>query len=718
MNSGSFFRLDLEASKVKNGITFFNYVDLPDLSDGEDKLRYPIRLSISADSVSIITHYYTTDQLPHHIEEVIINLPYGIKDVEGLSSTIKRLYNTSFPLSDCLYDLIMKRYTDEEPEGTGYYYLRQSQINKDSYSSLFIWGLVKKEVDDTLRINIIDEKGRITKFLRKLLLDFMFDLMHSDVFETSKYYAQMKDGLMKDFFFSSIIKKCEFYYFRRLIREKAQLSLNHFKEKTFLTCDYNYKTLKDQKEELEKQRAPHYLEVKNRQLKVLELNKRIQGVENIIQEKQTLKQLYAERLDIAEKEWIEVIMSTRADQHFSFSPEWYEDQNNSEQNKEIFSVSESWFVNSEEEMSRVVFPLPEPEIKQKWWQKISQKLGIIFYNRINNIHYLNSYELRNIIGSKDDSSLTERITKVSKWFYRRYDFKDAFRLHLFNGGHLLFFLILALFSLGLISFHGIWSNTQWFAIFPSVMAISFLYIAIRFNSIINKLNIERLDDILVQHRLKREALRASVLFVFFSIISTSIFFHTNFIFQRLLLIGIVILLILYFRITQRKSIKNNIRRIITNIHLLLPRLVASITAAWITLVIGNEIFQEHLSWSLCIIISIIVFTFILYENNKVLSNAVMKQRIPRAIGLMIISYSMSLIIGIFAMDILRNVITEETPCMCQKELPLAYSWPFFGECEELTLTIFPEQLIPFSFLAMFIGVFIQMIFEEKNITEM
>ena len=167
MNSGSFFRIDLEASKVVSGITFFNYIDLPDLDVSEDNVKYPIRLAISAECISILTHYYSEDR-PHHVEEVIINLPYGTKDAEGLSSAIKHLYNTPFPLSDYLYNLVKKRYTNEAPEGSGYDYMRQSPINKDSYSALTIWGLLNKEKN---RINLLNKKGQITKFLRKLLLD-------------------------------------------------------------------------------------------------------------------------------------------------------------------------------------------------------------------------------------------------------------------------------------------------------------------------------------------------------------------------------------------------------------------------------------------------------------------------------------------------------------------------------------------------------------------
>ena len=58
MNSGSFFRLDLENSKVFEGVTFYEYIDLPDLAAGEENIRYPIRMSISQDRVSFFVHYF------------------------------------------------------------------------------------------------------------------------------------------------------------------------------------------------------------------------------------------------------------------------------------------------------------------------------------------------------------------------------------------------------------------------------------------------------------------------------------------------------------------------------------------------------------------------------------------------------------------------------------------------------------------------------------
>ena len=734
MNSGSFFRLDLESSKVVEGITFYNYIDLPDLYAKKHEIRYPIRLSISSDSVSIFVHYFKEKAVPRHSDEVIINLPYTAKDGESLSSTIKHLYNSTFPLGNYLDALLKDRYNRETDKDSGYYQIQTSQINKDSYSSLSIWGLTER----------INSKKEITWFLRKLLLDFMFDLMHSDVFETSKYYAQMREGLMNDFFFSSIIKKSEYYYYRRIIRSR-------------------FSAISDEGVNLS-----------------IEHNSRNDSSKKVLD---AIKNLYADKLNEAEAAWIDTIMSPMAEKHFAFSPEWYEDETPRKRNHSTFNISESWFVDTEEEMSRVVFPMPNTEENQSWWKKILSFLGLEIYAKDRKVHYLNSFELCKLIGSKDDSALADRNTKVSKWFYRRYDFRDTFRLHLFNGGYLIFFFVLAaLFAISISSFPelnieicpfgpktvlgsslwvlifwgfiampvlpiyialskgrhvtsflvlllliailivfdlninkefcrlsltSIWDSQKWLAIFPAIALVLFLSTWAAFYVWRGKRN-ETLDEVLLRQRIKREARLACFLTIECALAAGFIFVE-DVRWQLSLLLAIVLSLLGFVWVARKKHIINNV-------HLLLPRLVASITTGWIMLVIGNDIFKEHLLWPTWIVLALIVFTFILYENNKTLPKIGTWEKIRRALGLMLISYSMSLIIGIIAMNILPK---DDVDCGCvEQSLPLSYDWNLLGSYEAFNITVFPEHLISFSFLAMFIGVFIQMIFEEKNMTEM
>jgi len=726
MNSGSFFRLDLDSSKVVDGITVFDYFDFPDLDSGDKGLRYPIRLTITQDVVSFFVHYYQGDGIPRHAEEIIIYLPFNTNDTERLASSIKHIYNTEFPLlSDHLHDCLIKRYLDYDDENYKKY--RDCQIIKDSYSSLAIWGLVE-EVEGKSSYNLLDERPvqggtdskRITKFLRKLLLDFMFDMIHSDVFECSKYYSQMKEGLMNDFFFSAIVTKSEYYYCRRLIRTRfASIGdgyqtiiplLNSVRKKEkfikqrIQTID-EYKKKYSQKDGffpsvnervcslLSKKRKKLAEKHNSTLLSISELEKIDSDLTSTID---SLSRLYAERLDEAEEKWTDIIMSPMADKHFPFPKKWYETRYNE------FGLSDSWFTSPEKEMERVVFPL------RSSGQDSPPKA----------IHYLNSFELSEVVGSQNYDSAVGRNTKISKWFYRRFDFKDAFRIHFFQGWNGAMIVSVFLFSIIIClnpSFLECPNNLAQFLIIIVMGCLApfagSVYCTDTIKNVQAGFTGSKLDSFFVDNRRKREGFLALRMAFFF-------FFFSDFIYKyqslemceavlKILMMIVVALLLLE---NPKKHLK------IPNIHLFLPKLVASITAAWIMLVIGNDIIKEHVSIPLCIIVSIIVFAFILYENNRTLPCLPTIKSVGRAVELMTISYFFSLVIGIFALDVLSSSLFNDAST--QGVEIIQFKWAFLAGNTNLTLTIFPDYLVQFSFLTMFIGVFIQMVFEEKNITEM
>ena len=672
MNSGSFFRLDLKASKVVEGVTFFNYIDLPALDCDNDGLRYPIRISISSDNVSFFLHYFKDGENPRHTEEEILTFNFVNHDCEALSSSLKRSYNSYFPLNQSYLDgLIHARY-DNHSKHDEYASIRDSLINKASYSSLFVWGLVENPECCTYQLS--DTEGKTTRFLRKLILDFMFDMMHSSVFEVSKYYVDMRKGLLSDFFFSSIVKKSEYYYYRRLIRNQFRNIKTFQKGNDYLLTYAQRRKEEQQTKQKEKQQTKREED---------------QQTDKILS---AIHKLYAERIQESESDWIDVIMSPMAEKHFTFSPEWYEEGIKQEKHRN-FNISESWFVDPEEEMRRIVFPL------------INEKKHEEF-------HYLNSFELSNFIGTKDNSSILSRITMISKWFYSRFDFNDAWRLHLFAGANYAFVAILLVFTLVSVVSYGFWQTPKFFAIFPLAASIGSLCAFFMLHwSAVHHGKQELIDNLLINKRRKRERNVAFRLSIFFFALWLFFYFSESSSFLEVVTkSGLMLLLAVFLLLLYPNSHK------LENIHLFLPRLVASITAGWIMLVIGNDLVKEHVSKPLWIIISLVVFTFIMYENNKALPHLAVSKRIFRALELMLISYSMSLIIGIFAIDVLSPSLLQDA--QESQLLPQAFEWTLLRESKNLTMTIFPEFLIQFSFLAMFIGVFIQMIFEEKNITDM
>lgn len=713
MNSGSFFRLDLETSKVVDGVAFFNYLDLPELDAGAYEVQYPVRLVIARDHVTFLVHYYMEDTIPRHTEEVILDLPFASRNPEALASVIKHSYNSAFPLSDYLRNLLRRRYIDNN---TKYSHIRSSQINKDSYSSLSIWGLIdtkdeQKNEDEPLYSYNIQDSGKITKFLRKLLLDFMFDLMHSDVFESSKYYTQMREGLMTDFFFSSIVKKCEFYYNRRLVKNRLCRVLPDGKYLLDYS-DYRHELFR-----IKRWRTTHKWRIQELIYNKLKLEEKLDDNEtgfNMVMQAHrptntvldSIRVLYAEEFKDAESAWVDTIMSPLAEKHFPFSPEWFENTVDRKKHKG-FSLSDSWFVNPEEEMNRVMFPLDENEDERKYGKKNLKQV----------IHYLNSYELSQLIGTVDRSSISSQNSRISKWYYSRFDFRDAFRIHLFKWWYAVFFSFLAaifLFSIASFIWPRLLEHSGYLSLFFLAASLGCFGTAIGFkNNIENAKNDppDKLDDLLVTKRRIRECRKTLRLGLGFLGIGLFVFFsessHWAFLTCKLMLLVFSIILLLGY---QRKE--NGI----DNAHLFFPRLVASITAAWIMLVIGNDLFKERLTIPAWIIIFFIVFVFILYENNKTLPNLSTGKKALRALELIAISYVISLLVGIFAIDVI--VSDPETLCKLRCAGTAVHEWPLLTGCEGLTLRVCPHYLVPFSFLAMFIGVFIQMIFEEKSITEL
>lgn len=732
MNSGSYFNLNLEASKVVEGVAVFDYVDLPDFGVEHDIMRYPIRLTITPDDVSFIVHFYDAEDNPHHVEEVILVLPCRTNNTEKLSSIIKQIYNSPFPYSGYLQKLMQRRYGKKQKDDDARYNsLNDSQINYDSYSSLPIWGLLDNYAGSGHYLLHAENEERITKFLRKLLLDFMFDLIHSDVFGCSKYYSQMKEGLMEDFFFSAIVKKSEYYYYRRLLRTRfssfkgdyqtisevigkwkaeAQLNGKIKKNDVFIKKCINT-IIKDSEKKSNQSICNKTIQLLNKRNRFVEERNAIKAdihkYELTDSTLLTIKNLYADKLDQAEEKWIDAIMSPMADKHFLFPKKWYEKRKKQEEPKyNEFGISDSWFASPEKEMQRIAFPLNNEQDSSK-----------------ENVLYLNSFELAELVGTDNNDSVVSRNTIISKWFYRRFDFRDAFRIHFFRGWNGALVASLLLFSIAPFlpiicnELPSLWEYPSYLACFLLIMSMGCLVIGVRtlFNiqfcrKKTNKTtNNNKLDGLLVLNRRKREGCRALRLTLFF------LFFAAFFSFSEsetiLCAVGKIVLMIL-ITVALIEKPRQHVR--IPNIHLFLPRLAASITAAWMMLVIGNEIIKEHISIPLCIIVSFIVFSFVLYENNKTIPNVSTNKTIWRSLELMVISYFFSLVIGVFALDILGASLLLNA----EKTGLLYHSWPFVPGNKNFTLIIFPKYLVQFSFLAMFIGVFIQMIFEEKNIAEL
>ena len=796
MNYGRYFRLNQALSKVVDGVAIYDYVDLPAYFGPSEENpmspKYPISVTITSETVCFRLHYsafkldksgdcefpqyaYNIDDINKktlnrkqvdigmaHMEEVVLELPFSDISSSSLSDTIKNIYNSTFPQvidentsmgGRYLEQLIKKRFPvkkDEQSENRKdsvedilYKNLRKVSDETASYSTLWLMDLVcdnriylysKQRVidDETKKEKEIDV---ITGFLRKLLLDFMFDLKHSDVFQNSACYQKMYSGLMSDFYFSALMHKCEYYYYRKLTREAI-----------------------DQ----------------------IEKNDVAAGIRE--HRKKTIKVLYANELVKAENLWIQDIMNPQAEKEFEHRyPGKYKFIHKFKREIfEIFSFQQwpSWFAEPEEEMRRVCFTMKEESSGKK---HICNADTLLEYFKINN--------------SKDNISASVVATNdrnrelISRWFLKRYDFNDVTHLHFFKYINTLLFIlgssILFLWFfrvLDLNDLRDVFSNKNIFII--GIIAIICPPIVYLLWDNVSRINI------IIKKRITLAFKRTYILFSFFAIYTICIgildTIDKEYVQWRQWgpISVFVILSFLYYGLIKIPKYGLNIHPI-SYLHLLFPRLVAAVTAGWLTMSLGFDIYVSFFDSIprryTAIAISGVVFMFIMYEINRIMPASNVFRKFFRSFEFLIISYCISLLVGVVVINFvgekflerggyigdyyeqhvdvkLRVVDTIAYNSNTNGEILNDSQWVTYGKAiinrlndindpndipnikkvenlqkvtkadhkivEVINILGFKiffmrDFLIMFSFIAMFWGIFIQMIFTgEKQMTEL
>lgn len=790
MSKGYFFELNQRLSAIENGIAIFDYTELPADEgynmDNPLMVRYPISVNINADAVCFKLHYCTyhyinvndkpidyhqnleTSAIDQgnwgltHVEDVILELPFAEKATSRPSSVIKNSYNTEFPL---------KYSTKENLKGYLEHLIRdQFKIKKQTdksqvperpldvfYSSQWLMDIY----DDSKDVNLYennDPKLVITKFLRKLILDFMFDLKHSDVFQSSANFQKMFTGLMSDFYFSSLMHKCEFYYYRDLIFRQVELIKDGNKER------FTY--------------------------------------------------LYAKELFDAQALWTNDIMNPLSESYFEH------DFPNLKVLLSSYIICEklndkkwnSWFATPEEEMRRVYFTMNE-------WGKSCNC----------NAETLSEFLDLN---KKDDNvikaslvSMRENRERISRWFLSRYDFNDVLHLHFFRFSNIVFFFLILLF-VGFL--WGLWGDYKcvgkvalyvislimnnssfWFLFAALIIGIIIWFTKNRHSNRLKK-NIE--TDVALQsahkqlYSIKLMEMAIGLCVLIFLVIEViklydssicHIYFNICHLYgKRILFVSIGIILVLLF-ILEPLILKKipkillklcsffvlQMRRVARNMHIMLPKLFASITAAWLTLSTGYVIYisfyDVKVSPLVPIAITVIVICFIITRIARTMPTASAWLLFFRAFELFIISYCIAFVIGILAVNFvgerylchddtfkeLKNKITYQEKQSNKKDpiieiedtvqnkklkasrqdmikyyistkdkngnyepyrlFAVNYYIPNTktnkdtnAKPDQHELFIMPEFLIMFSFITMFIGIFLQMaFFDTRQMTD-
>lgn len=780
MNYGKFFRLNRSLSKIEEGIAIYDYVDLPAYftPSVENYLspKYPISVNISQSSVSFRLHYcafkiegqkenfenytyytYDSDDFKRenkdkyksgddikvaHMEEVILDLPFIENATSILSDIIKDIYITNFPQmiggntstgGRFLEQLIHKRYpkssewksikeleNDGDTEALLYGTLREASDNSPSYSTLWLMDLFKdvEGEKDKKRIDLYNKKdGSVVAFLRKLLLDFMFDLKHSDIFQNSANYHQMYSGLMSDFFFSALMHKCEYYYYRKLTRQAVDAI---------------------EKEEVDKEKR-----------------------------KKAITTLYASEFVKAEDLWIKDIMNPLAEKEFehrypgshTILYDLFEYYN--------FKQWPSWFADPEEEMRRICFSMDDSSGERH------------ICNSDTLVEFLGLEKQNDFISRKMVSSRDNNREVISRWFLKRYDFNDVVHLHFFKHLNLilLFSCIIflsCLFRINIIV-HALYKIEQ--NIIPCLLCLSY-FLSPFLGGLFLKYASEKKWTNLAKRRLILTIKRTATLFLFFGgpvIAYLGVVNDKDDIFTYIIVCALVVIVAYLLLIKYLKLFPNF--RPISRLHLILPRLVAAISFAWITLSMGFDLyvsfFDSYPNWYTISLITVIVFVFIMYEVNRITPKCTPLRKMFRSFELLVISYMISLAVGLVVVNFVgekfmergdylttyyEENLTKDYIINSKKTIPdslrpertniqktakltdvkhirvpndttydttqIAYKIPIINNDNnsdnQIHIFVLHDFLIMFAFIAMFMGIFIQLIIfgDNKQMTEL
>lgn len=634
MNYGRYFALDLEASRVEDGISVFNYTDLVETRvSGDNKIspEYPIFVTITPSSVKFILQcciyrnnagiffdfldavkvqeeINSQDKIKiSHMEEVLIELP--LKETAGvsLSSVIKRLYSSPFPITSnktgqesaghepYIKQLISSRYETNK-------ILRNRDKDDLSYSSLNVWGLRSEDG----QYQLYDDVGGVrkyTKVLRKLLLDFLFDMMHGDIFKNSVHFDEMYTALSSDYFCNSIIAKSEFYYQRAIVNAL-------------------YDSEKWDKSE---------------------------------------HNIYASYFDRAEKNWIECIQDPRSDKEYEYIPQWFEGKSVEQKSSSVFSWvraglrwlleflipsftinDNSWFVQPEKELQRVYFNLHKCKdriVNLKDFAKADDKIGTF-------------RQFRSADNELEDISI--RRQSSSRWLFKRYDFRDAFRLTFFPASNALLWLIASVVICLTLSHNlpfdiigGIERGLNWlfsgelrdWASAPKIIkyvAGTSILVAVIW-TLCYSISRGRLASVKVGLR--------SGFISFVSIALIAIALSTEIVVLKWGLILFIVVVLFKARVF------NNV---LSYLHLTFPRLVASIAAAWLTVALSEDLYKAFFDsqWSPFFMgmLILLMFVFVLYEVDKIVPRVNSVSKLLRSMELMIISFIISLGVGLIVIN--------------------------------------------------------------------
>ena len=186
MQAGQFFELD-NTSSLHKGEVIFRYTKV---QAENTRPTYPIYLSFKPASIDFYFHGYfkSNEETFEFIETNILSLPLYNQGtiINELSKALKSVYREEFPKENSFK-------VEGKTNGARNKYPAYSKL------SVFNPDASEKEIQ---HLN-----------LRVLLLDFLFDLQHTDLFKASPYYDKVNQLLRGNLFFEALAAKAKFYYY-------------------------------------------------------------------------------------------------------------------------------------------------------------------------------------------------------------------------------------------------------------------------------------------------------------------------------------------------------------------------------------------------------------------------------------------------------------------------------------------------------------------------
>jgi hypothetical protein len=482
-------------------------------------------------------------------------------------------------------------------------------------------------------------------YFRKLLLDFIYDLEHTHVFENSPYYEEAEVRLRENFMFNAIAAKAAYYWNRH---------------------NWIKKLYEEQRE------------------------KDTSG-EHTGNDEKGGKAIYAENLAATEKQWLDILRS--------------------EQSCEYCSYSSGWFQSVEKEYEDVI--LPESKNKHaeevfdryEWRQTLKQGS--------------NSRDQNHTTYEKDNLNITRESVR---WFLRRYNFISAARL-LWNFCKLRHreFILAAILGLVIVAYIGCANDTN------------YLFVKICIYYLLWSICLLIVFLLLFIIRSAFSALRKRIP---------------------------------CFMKKDQSFHKDSSGLALPVLGMLMPRLIMAISSAWIFITTTEEIYKSSFDvtfstgwWVALLIIPIMLFMML--EVRNIAPDVKSSSIFYRCIVVLGIGFIYSLIIGMFFINFTAKRIlprSDYLPTFYHELDNTKWENPYKGkELEKIKksnssnlyddlgkvhlksneiyrvlpewpvllkikivcfdLDVLPVMLLFRTFFALFIGIFIQLIFEDKPITE-